>query len=374
MKFHLFNRLRHVGVSALVLACVMLAMPVSAADFVVDGIAYLKHDDGTTVGVTSLEVENDYLGTFIYPDLLEANIPETVTYDGVTYTVTAIENDAFSSSMSAAPLPLKKVVIPNTVTTIGAAAFNLSQNIKSVTLGENVQTIGAWAFSGCSSLESIVLPDNLKSIDEGAFIDCSGLKTLTIGNKIERIGSAVFMGCSKLEDIYCRLISPMATATDDMIFDRVPVATCTLHVPIGTKALYQECEVWSQFENIVEDIEPDTEVDPWILLAGPRLWLEVGQVFQLNAWTTPADLPLAWTSSDESVATVDDQGVITAVAPGVTIITVAGRETGTPTATCEVTVKEAQKPNVADDVNGDGVVDIADVNHVINTMLSKGSR
>ena len=372
MKFQLFNRLRHVGVSALALACDMLAMPVSAADFVVDGIAYLKHDDGTTVGVTSLEVENDYLGTFIYPDLLEANIPETVTYNGTTYTVTAIENDAFSSSMSAAPLPLKKVVIPSTVTTIGAAAFNLSQNIKSVTLGENVQTIGAWAFSGCSSLESIVLPDNLKSIDEGAFSDCSGLKTLTIGNKVERIGFAVFMGCSKLEDIYCRLISPMATATDDMIFDRVPVATCTLHVPIGTKALYQECEVWSQFENIVEDIEPDTEVDPWILLAGPRLWLEVGQVFQLNAWTTPADLPLAWTSSDESVATVDDQGVITAVAPGVTIITVAGRETGTPTATCEVTVKEAQKSG--NDVNGDGVVDIVDVNQIINSMLSKGSR
>ena len=372
MKFHLFNRLRLVGGGALALACVMLAMPVSAADFVVDGIAYLKHDDGTTVGVTSLEVENDYLGTFIYPDLLEANIPETVTYNGATYTVTAIENDAFSSSMSAAPLPLKKVVIPSTVTTIGAAAFNLSHDIKSVTLGENVQTIGAWAFSGCSSLESIVLPDNLKSIDEGAFIDCSGLKTLTIGNKVERIGSAVFMGCSKLEDIYCRLISPMATATDDMIFDRVPVATCTLHVPIGTKALYQECEIWSQFENIVEDIEPDTEVDPWILLAGPRLWLEVGQVFQLNAWTTPADLPLAWTSSDESVATVDDQGVITAVAPGVTIITVAGRETGTPTATCEVTVKEAQKSG--NDVNGDGVVDIVDVNQIINSMLSKGSR
>ena len=369
MKFQLLNRLRPVGGCALALACVMLAMPVSAEDFVVDGIAYVKHDDGTTVGVTALEVENEYMGTYIYPDLLEANIPETVTYDGVTYTVTAIENDAFSSSMSSAPLPLKKVVIPSTVTTIGAAAFNLSHNIKSVTMGDNVQSIGAWAFCGCSSLESIVLPDNVKDIDDNAFMDCTGLKTLTIGNKIERLASSVFMGCSRLEDIYCRLISPMATATDDMVFSGVPVETCTLHVPIGTKALYKESEVWSQFTNIVEDIELDTEVEPWILLAGPRLWLDLGQIFQLNAWTTPADLPLAWTSSDESVATVDDQGVITAVAPGVAIITVAGRETGTPTATCEVTVKEAQKPIVSDDVNGDGVVDIADVNHVISTML-----
>ena len=64
--------------------------------------------------------------------------------------------------------------------------------------------------------------------------------------------------------------------------------------------------------------------------------------------------------------------MIKAIAPGEAIITVTGNAPNNPSATCLVTVKEAQKSG--NDVNGDGVVDIVDVNQVINTMLSKGSR
>lgn len=342
--------------------------------FIVDGLAYGKLDDGKSVCVTTLYEKDEY-GDHPYPNLREANIPETVTYDGVTYTVTEIDRMAFSLEAGVLTL-LEKVTIPSTVTKIGEMAFLHCTSLKSLSIGEGVLSIGDLAFGHCTELESVVLPDKLQSIADNVFFDCTNLKSVTIGKSVRYMGSSIFDFCTNLKDIYCHLMNPIATQylDDDpgMVFHEVPLASCTLHIPIGTREEYEQCNLWNAFGTIVEDIEPDTDVDPWILLAGPRLWLEVGQVFQLNAWTTPADLPLAWTSSDESVATVDDQGVITAVAPGVTIITVAGRETGTPTATCEVTVKEAQKSG--SDVNGDGVVDIVDVNQVINTMLSKGSR
>ena len=52
--------------------------------------------------------------------------------------------------------------------------------------------------------------------------------------------------------------------------------------------------------------------------------LFVGETVQLDAFVQPAGIEaqMSWTSADESVATVDENGVVTGVAPGVTIVTV----------------------------------------------------
>ena len=57
-----------------------------------------------------------------------------------------------------------------------------------------------------------------------------------------------------------------------------------------------------------------------------------GETVQLTADTKAESL--TWTSSDESVATVDQNGLVTAVAPGTATITVAAEEL---TATCTIT-------------------------------------
>lgn len=51
---------------------------------------------------------------------------------------------------------------------------------------------------------------------------------------------------------------------------------------------------------------------------------EVGDTYYLTVSTTPADTTdaIAYASSDETVATVDTSGKITAIAPGEAIITV----------------------------------------------------
>ena len=48
----------------------------------------------------------------------------------------------------------------------------LQKNVKKVTIPNNVTSIGYGAFSGCSSLTSITIPDSVTSIGAGAFEKC----------------------------------------------------------------------------------------------------------------------------------------------------------------------------------------------------------
>ena len=348
--------------ACLSLMLVMTALMSYGYDFVVDDLAYIKHADGKTVGVAPLSQTG-------YPGLLEANIPERVTYDGVEYTVTAIEDYAFSAQGPGSYLPLKKVVIPSTVTRIGEWAFSDLRYLTSVTMGENVEQIGEGAFNGCISLESIVFPDKLSIIAAMTCHDCTSLKSVTIGKNVQNIGSSAFMFCKNLENIYCHVMNPSAITIDTFIFDYdADFSACTLHVPSGTKELYMACEPWSQFENIVDDLEPDFDFQPWIHMA-PNIRLFVGNTHQMNIFTNPADMVLSWSSSNEAIAIVDQTGLVTAVAPGVAVITAMGSETGVPSASCNVYVNNVD--NTINDVNCDGKIDIADVNQVVNAMLGR---
>ncbi|MDL2222105.1 Ig domain-containing protein [Parabacteroides sp. OttesenSCG-928-N08] len=72
-----------------------------------------------------------------------------------------------------------------------------------------------------------------------------------------------------------------------------------------------------------------------------ELTLKTGETFTLQATVKPDEATnklFSWSSADEAIATVDEEGVVTAVSEGVTTIT-ATTEDGEFTATCEVTVE-----------------------------------
>lgn len=76
------------------------------------------------------------------------------------------------------------------------------------------------------------------------------------------------------------------------------------------------------------------------------LELVEGDSYQLTATVAPANAhnkKVTWSSSDESIAMVDQHGKVTAVKEGVVIIIVT-TEDGGKTATCEVTVKKKEEP------------------------------
>ena len=96
----------------------------------------------------------------------------------------------------------ERVIMPDSITYIGRAAFSYCSDLKSVVLSTNIKTIERGTFSGCSSLESITIPDGVTNISYSAFAFCSSLKSITIPGRVISIGEGAFGYCRSLTDVY----------------------------------------------------------------------------------------------------------------------------------------------------------------------------
>ena len=97
---------------------------------------------------------------------------------------------------------------------------------------------------------------------------------------------------------------------------------------------------WMYDEFIADDEDPKIPASG-ITISKEDTTLEAGMTLQLSATITPenADETVQWSTSAAEIATVDGNGMVTAVAPGVAVITATTSESGL-TAECRVTVVE----------------------------------
>lgn len=152
-------------------------------------------------------------GTYYNGDVV---IPEVITYNTKTFTVTSIGSSAFKSCYN-----LTSVKLPSTIERIDDYAFSECTELTSIQLPDGIEKIGAYAFDGCAKLSSINIPTNIKVLDHyafsstaikevsipnglekisyGAFYSCENLKSVIIANSVVSIGSEAFSRCYRLE-------------------------------------------------------------------------------------------------------------------------------------------------------------------------------
>ena len=96
---------------------------------------------------------------------------------------------------------IKKIIIPNSVTSIGDFAFYECNGLISVTIPDSVMSIGNYAFKCCNSLMSMTIPNSVMSIGMFAFRRCFSLMNVTISNSVTSIGDYAFCNCNALSNI-----------------------------------------------------------------------------------------------------------------------------------------------------------------------------
>ena len=236
----------------LAIALVSTATTAFAYDMKVDGVCYNINGNEATVTYlqyyNSSSLGNDAKYNYNTKYNGHITIPETVTYNGLSYVVTSIGQYAFANCHA-----LTNVSIPSTVSYIGYKAFINCFNMKSVVFPNSVTSIGDYAFRDCDCLTSVTIPNSITNISSDAFLNCDNLTSITIGSSVTNIGVEAFWG-TPLAYIICLAETPPSLSSNYDYFNSY--VNTTLYVPESSIEAYQTANIWKNFK-LITDFKPN---------------------------------------------------------------------------------------------------------------------
>lgn len=260
---------------------------------------------------------------------------------------------------------LTSVIIPNSVTNIGTNVFSYCSGLDSLIVAEDnpnydsrnnsnaiietssntliagcqntvipnsVTSIGKSAFERCLGLTSVSIPENVTSIGSAAFLDCSNLMSVAIPNSVTSISDYAFSGCRALETIYTFATKPPSLSSTS--FRYYISNTPTLYVRSGCKEAYAGAQYWNQFD-IVELIYVES-----VKINEPKYDLIVGESKSIDIKVLPSTATsqdLYWKIENPEIAVIDN-GVVTGIKTGTTVITATTTDGTNLSASCTVNV------------------------------------
>lgn len=326
----------------LVLLCTIVHCHAAMAEDVeVDGLKYALDDSAMTATVMQSVGKTDDSSTYS-GDIF---VPSTVTYNDVTYNVTAIGEKAFRNSN------ITSVVISEGITSLGELSFSDCRKLKRVSLPEGLKTLGSSCFGNCYALESIAfpegitelpgnccvsnhaltevsLPESLTTLGEGCFGYCGSLRNVVIPDKVISFGRNCFLGVS-LTTMVCYPTTP--PDAPNSTFFPTPNSVEILYVPEESIERYKA-------SSLCQDVKEVRPIPRHAELGIPQsVTVGVGQAILLRI-ASPFDTSIEWTSSDENVVKVAKDGTLTGVSLGTTTVTATSIYNRGETTTTEVSV------------------------------------
>lgn len=155
----------------------MSAATASAAYDFTEGGLHCKITSGTEVAVAEgNSSDKPYTG--------DITVPQTVTHDGTTYTVTSLGSSAFDGT-----------------------------TVTSVTLPQSLVKIGDYAFYDCKQLTALEIPQSVATIDRKAFSNCSALTSINIPAAVRTLAFDMFSKCNALTRVDLTDLSAWCTMT-----------------------------------------------------------------------------------------------------------------------------------------------------------------
>ena len=161
--------------------------------FNLEGITKSVSEDGTEVTLGSL-VEDGVVGRYVAGDEENSTIKKVVVSEGIA----TLYDRTFRRFYA-----LEEVVLPSTLTTIGAegtGVFQTCTSLKSIVLPENLTVLGNGTFYGCSSLESVNIPAGVTRIEENCLRE-TALEEIVFHEGVTYFGAQAFRDCKKLKKV-----------------------------------------------------------------------------------------------------------------------------------------------------------------------------
>ena len=233
------------------------------------------------------------------------------------------------------------LTIGNSVKTIGKDAFNYCEGFNgSLKIGNKVATISNNAFLNCKGLSgNLTIPDSVTTIGDAAFSGCKGFTgDLTIGNSVKTIGDQAFGGCEGFTGTLTipESVTTLGGETGNHVFDHFSVSISVIRMNSSA-----ELNLSGFFDGSVTVCFTDISGNEYKggLYSSPRTYYRKvkpesisldktlegyereTKTLSVNVSPDNAYDKAIWTSSDESVAKVDNNGKVTFTGPGKTDIT-----------------------------------------------------
>lgn len=307
-------------------------------------------------------LEYDGANTAKVIDPYETSVGDTFFVAPLNYRITSVEDKTVEVEAIDADAGVTNLVIPSevngyTVTSIAPQAFRNCSELTEITVPESVTSIGEQAFSGCSNLEYVYIKGQISTLNRAVFDQCYNLQSLVLPASLRTMSAYVFGIRVSLNARIIFFGSPAAIVksngeTTGGNFEDV-FGTSEIYVPGSLLSDYKGTDVWNWRSVAFHTFSLTT-------LPAEVSALEAGKTQQLSIKLICADssgedeaishMPefahlasdgIKWTSSDPAVATVSDQGLVTAVAPGTAHITAETPYSSAVFAACPVTVKES---------------------------------
>lgn len=355
----------------------LMAFSVQAEYVYINDIQYSLAIDNTCNLVNGLKAKGNVI------------IPEKVTYNGKEYVVKGIWDEAFRENTNIITITVQG----NSLTTVGEHAFYKCESLLSIALPQSVTTIEKYAFSG-SGIESFVMPASATSVEPRIFDGCPNLKSVTINPAIKVLPKEFLTNCPAITQLE---IPEGIERLDDS----------SLSYLANLKSLKLPSTLTSIGNNVMMDALKLTRIDL------PKSLTTIGENFMRNNNLTSLVLPEGLTTtgrycfySNNQLASVSLPSTFTSIGE-YTLGQVwevkraylhgnklfpsgskmfSGCDWRTLPIYVPASMVDAYKndenfwyryPNihkiVNGDVDGDEKVDVADINEVINLILSIGS-
>lgn len=140
--------------------------------------------------------------------LTELTIPKGLTKVDRQVFLHSINTIYFEDGMTVIPANIcnyadniTKVVIPKSVTELGASCFYTCSKLEHIELPSGLKLIDNWALGGCDKLDNVVIPDSVTELAKSVFEGCDSLKNIHLPKNLQAIGDRAFQDCKELEGV-----------------------------------------------------------------------------------------------------------------------------------------------------------------------------